>query len=294
MPSTMSIPPPGYVPPPPPVPDELMTGAPVDRGLLGENRRRLDRRRWRASAIDNLIVLVVTGPLYLHYGANLGTWTLAAAISLAYHFVFDITSGQTPGKRRTKLRSVMADGSPVTTRAASARSVLRLIDYNVGLVVYLLSGDKRRRIGDYAAGTIVCDVARVGTHRRAVGGYDLAYPLAWVLTGVVVLALTATGHTPWSYRAQADRICARATALLQGRGATITFADVVTVGEQEEDALARLPVPPNWRGRHRELLRRLDAENEAANAALAEGYTTAQPSFDTPVLSQMGYRDCAK
>jgi uncharacterized RDD family membrane protein YckC len=297
-----SIPPPGYVASAPPAPDELMTGAPVDRALLSEDRRKLDRRRWRASAIDNLLVGIVTVPLYLRYGANLGTWTLAVALSLAYHFVFDVTSGQTPGKRRTKLRVVMADGSPVTERAASARSVLRLVDYNVGLVVYLCSGRKRRRVGDYAAGTIVCDVARVGTHSRGLNRHDFGYPAAWTLIGAIVCALTATGHMPWSYRVRADRICAKANAFVQQGSGRLSFADMVAVGRQEEAYLALLPVPPNWRGRHRELLRRLQAENDAAAALLNPGVPLARQQLaalqsvaesDDLALAQMGYRDCA-
>src|SRR5258705_176286 len=118
--SSASIPPPGFVPRPASPPDELMTGAPVNRGLLGESRRRLDARR--------------------------------------------------------------------------------------------------RRIGDYAAGTIVCDVERVGTFRRSLRGGDAVYPLAWLATGVVVLALTATGHTPWSYRVRAERVCASARAFLVQNG----------------------------------------------------------------------------
>jgi uncharacterized RDD family membrane protein YckC len=300
-----SVPPPGYVAAPPPSspPDELLTGAPVDRGLLGEDRRKLDRRRWRASAIDNLLVGIVTVPLYLRYGANLGTWTLAVALSLAYHFSFDVTSGQTPGKRRAKLRVVMADGSPVTERAASARSVLRLVDYNVGLIVYLCSGRKRRRTGDYAAGTIVCDVARVGTYSRPFNRHDVGYPAAWMVIGLVVCALTATGHMPWSYRVRADRICAQANQFVQARAGTLSFADMVAVGRQEEAYLATLPVPRNWRGRHQELLRRLQAETDAANAILMSGVTTVAPGQlaalqslaqnDELALAHMGYRDCA-
>ena len=302
--SSSSIPPPGYVPPAPPAPDELMTGAPVNRGLLGESRRKLDSRRLGAWLIDGILIGVLTTPLMLRYGTGLGTKVLAAALLLAYYFLFDVTSGQTIGKRVTGLRAVMADGSPLTERAASGRSVLLIIDATlIGLVVYLLSRGRRRRIGDYAAGTIVCDVGRVGTYRRPFKLGDAGYPLAWVVTGLVVFGFTATGHMPWSYRVRADHICAKGNAFLERNHQQLSFADAVLVSRQEEAILAGMRPPANWRGRHRELLTRLHAENEAAMAVLAtRDRSTAQERLsaleslamaDNVALSQLGYRDCA-
>ena len=284
--------------------DELMTGAPVDRGLLGESRRRLDSRRLGAWLIDGILVGLLTTPLVLHYGTGLGTSVLIAALLLAYYFVFDVTSGQTIGKRVTRLRAVMADGSPLTERAASGRSVLLLVDSTlIGLAVYLLSRGRRRRIGDYAAGTIVCDVVRVGTFRRSFKLGDLGYPCAWILTGLVVFGLTATGHMPWSYRVRADHICAKGNAFLEGNRQRLTFADAVLISRQEEAILARMRPPANWRDRHRELLTRLHAENEAAMAVLstpdrgdAQQRLSALQSLataDNVALTELGYRDCA-
>lgn len=302
--SVSSIPPPGYVAPAPPAPDELMTGTPVDRGLLEESRRRLDSRRLGAWLIDGMLVGVLTIPLVLRYGRGLGTEVLAAALLLAYYFLFDVTTGQTVGKRVTGLRAVMADGSPLTERAASGRSVLLLVDATlIGLVVYMLSGGRRRRIGDYAAGTIVCEVRRVGTFRRSFRLGDAGYPLAWVVTGLVVFGFSATGHMPWSYRVRADRICAKGNAFLERNRQRLSFADAVIVSRQEEAILAGMRPPANWRERHRELLTRLHAENEAAalvlatrDSAQAQQRLSALQSLaaaDNATLSQLGYRDCA-
>jgi uncharacterized RDD family membrane protein YckC len=301
--SSTSIPPPGFVPRPASPPDELMTGAPVNRGLLGESRRRLDARRLGASILDDLLVSVVVVMLWLLYGLNIGTWVLAAGLAMAYHFLFDLTSGQTIGKRAANLRVVMADASPVTRRAASGRAVLRTIDFTlIGLAVYLLSGGRRRRIGDYAAGTIVCDVERVGTFRRSLRGGDAVYPLAWLATGVVVLALTATGHTPWSYRVRAERVCASARAFLVQNGRP-SPADELAVRMQMEGFLRGMATPPNWRDRHAQLLTRTHAENVAMASLLAMGRPDdrsgaaaafrLQIAADHTALRRLGYRACA-
>lgn len=288
--SSTSIPPPGYVPPPPPAPDELMTGAPVDRGLLGESRRKLDARRLGAFLLDALLVLVVVVPLRLRYGADLGATVFGSALVLSYHYIFELARGQSIGKRATGLRVVMADGSPLTVRAASARAVLRAVD-STGLIVYLISGGRRRRIGDYAAGTIVCDVARVGTHSRALQLAEARYPLLWGTIGLTLLVLTTGGHTPWSYRAGADRVCASATEFIASHGGAATPEGVLSVHSQLELALARMHPPPNCRDRHAQLLQRLHDENVAMETA--GGVAPAYSTQARMALRQLGYRDCA-
>ncbi len=60
------------------------------------------------------------------------------------------------------LRVTMADGSPADMRAIAVRTVLRVVDgiafYVVGLIVMLVTGERRQRLGDLAAGTIVTGV----------------------------------------------------------------------------------------------------------------------------------------
>ena len=268
-----------------------MTGAPVDRGLLGESRRKLDSRRLGAFVLDILILLVVVVPLRLHYGPDLGAAVFGSALVLTYHFLFEIARGQTIGKRAVGLRVVMADGSPVTVRAASARAVLRSLDCTgAGLLVYMLSRGRRRRIGDYAAGTIVCDVARVGTFSRPLVAMDAAYPGIWIAIGLTLMVLTTGGHTPWSYRAGADRACASATAFLASNGPPSPI-DVEAVHSQLEIALARMRPPPNWRDRHQQLLSRLHMENAVM---LSSGEVAPAVSADArAAMRQLGYRDCA-
>jgi uncharacterized RDD family membrane protein YckC len=287
--SSTSIPPPGFVARAPLAADELMTGAPVDRRLLEESRRGLDSRRLVAWLIDGLVAGLPCVPLFMYFGTDLGTTVPVAALLLAYYFLFDVTTGQSLGKRAKRLRVVMADGSPVTVRAASARSVLLLLDSTlIGLAVYMLSGGRRRRIGDYAAGTIVCDVDRVGTYRRPLRGADWLYPLAWVATGLVVLSLTATGRTPWSYRARADSVCGSAHAFVANHPAAL-----ITMRARLEFVLARMATPPNWRDRHTELLRRIHRENVAMTVPMRGAVRELELSQDRAALRRLGFRDCA-
>lgn len=68
-------------------------------------------------------------------------------------------SGQTIGKRVMKIRTVQRDGRPITFYSATIRNLLRIIDflplgYLFGLIVALID-KQERRIGDFAAGTVV-------------------------------------------------------------------------------------------------------------------------------------------
>jgi uncharacterized RDD family membrane protein YckC len=90
-------------------------------------------------------------------GAGFLVWLV---VSLGYYGVLEAINGQTLGKRALGIRVVADDG---TTKASGGkvaiRTVLRLIDgiafYAVALAVVLATGQRRQRIGDLAAGTIV-------------------------------------------------------------------------------------------------------------------------------------------
>lgn len=77
------------------------------------------------------------------------------------YFVFFETlwSGQTPGKRALKIRVLREDGRPASFFEIMVRNILRLADimpgnYALGALVILIS-KKNKRLGDYAAGTVV-------------------------------------------------------------------------------------------------------------------------------------------
>ena len=94
------------------------------------------------------------------------TWLIALAVlayglvDLGYFLLFEaLWSGQTPGKRRQRLRVIRMNGQPIGWLESSIRNILRAVDlvggfYPVGIVVVFLSRNNQR-IGDYAAGTVV-------------------------------------------------------------------------------------------------------------------------------------------
>ncbi len=88
-----------------------------------------------------------------------GEFLLYLALMLLYYFATEAAWGQTVGKRLLGLTVVSADGSPAGAGAIAVRTLLRLVDtlpflYLLGLIVMLLT-ERKQRIGDLAAGTVV-------------------------------------------------------------------------------------------------------------------------------------------
>jgi uncharacterized RDD family membrane protein YckC len=129
---------------------------------------KLDNRRVLAGVVD--LVIVALGAAVVLFAGDAATGdasdvqgALGAVVlgwALYYFFALESGDGQTVGKKLMKLRVVRADGSPVGMREVAVRTVLRVVDnYLVGLIVMLATGDRRQRIGDLAAGTIVVDAS---------------------------------------------------------------------------------------------------------------------------------------
>lgn len=133
---------------------------------------KLDNRRVLAGIVDLLIVAVGAAVILFAGDALSGDSSdvrgaLGAVIlgwSLYYYFALESGEGQTVGKKLMKIRVVRSDGSPVGMREVAVRTVLRVVDgvgaYIVGLIVMLATGERRQRLGDLAAGTIVVDASR--------------------------------------------------------------------------------------------------------------------------------------
>jgi uncharacterized RDD family membrane protein YckC len=91
--------------------------------------------------------------------ASIGGFSVVLA---GYYIGFEwMWAGQTPGKRALKLRVISDAGGPAPTGAIFVRNILRVVDilplvacYAVGGVVMFVNR-RAKRIGDYAAGTIV-------------------------------------------------------------------------------------------------------------------------------------------
>ena len=133
---------------------------------------KLDNRRVLAGIVDLLIV--GAGALVVLYAGDALTGdrggALAAVIlgwALYYYFALESGAGQTVGKKLMKLRVLRADGRPAGMREIAVRTILRVVDgigmYIVGLIVMLVTGERRQRIGDLAAATIVVDASGPAT-----------------------------------------------------------------------------------------------------------------------------------
>lgn len=123
----------------------------------------LDNKRVAAALIDLLVLFVVAFLLgALAGGYSPGAAAVTTAWALYYYFALESLTGQTLGKKLMGLRVAQTDGGPPEMRQIAVRTVLRLVDgvgiYLVGLIVMLVSGERRQRLGDLAAGTIVTAV----------------------------------------------------------------------------------------------------------------------------------------
>lgn len=128
---------------------------------------KLDNRRVLAALVD--LAIVVAGAVAILFAADALSGdrgdvqgALGAVIlgwTLYYYFALESGGGQTLGKKLMKLRVVRADGRPAGMREIAVRTLLRVVDgvggYIVGLIVMLATGQRRQRLGDLAAGTIV-------------------------------------------------------------------------------------------------------------------------------------------
>ncbi len=88
----------------------------------------------------------------------------ALIVQFAYFTALEGRYGQTLGKLVSEIKVVNEDGSRVGYKAAALRTILRLIDflptlYGVGALL-IWSSDKRQRLGDVVAHTIVISHVR--------------------------------------------------------------------------------------------------------------------------------------
>ena len=85
------------------------------------------------------------------------------AVFWGYYMLFELLwSGQTPGKRVAKTRVLRTDGNPARTSEVAVRNLVRIVDflpalYAIGFIVMFFNRQSRR-LGDYAAGTLVIRV----------------------------------------------------------------------------------------------------------------------------------------
>ena len=137
--------------------------------------------RLMALLIDVLIQLGVMIALYLIVLAlSSGAANISGAISnsllafyllasflviWAYTMFFEIrNNGQTPGKKKMKLRVIRQSGHPINLQASFIRNAVRIADYAFALGFFVMFISKNsQRLGDYAAKTVVVK-ERSGNH----------------------------------------------------------------------------------------------------------------------------------
>ena len=119
-----------------------------------------------------IIVLAIAFPFGLSaammamMGGSLGmaSWMIGYVVALnfiiwlVYFSYFESATGQTIGKKVMHIKVVKEGGKKLEMSDALIRTILRIIDgigaYILGLIVILVS-EKKQRIGDMAAGTVV-------------------------------------------------------------------------------------------------------------------------------------------
>jgi uncharacterized RDD family membrane protein YckC len=125
--------------------------------------------RTPAFLLDQLVVTLLVVPPALAAGVPFeavispgetrrAVFLVLMAVAFLYHFTLELWTGQTLGKRLLGLRTVQADGSPLTVRGSFLRNALRLVDglgyWTVAVAVILYRGDGKR-IGDVVGNTLV-------------------------------------------------------------------------------------------------------------------------------------------
>jgi uncharacterized RDD family membrane protein YckC len=217
---------------------------------MTENRRHLDWRRIRATRIDGLLMVpVAIALLVLAHGHPVTVWFLVMAINLSYHFVMETACGQTFGKRWKNLRVVKRDGSPAGASAIAARTVFRIVDaqflYLVGLLTMVITGKRRQRVGDLAAGTIVREDDRPWKPARS-SPLLVIYPVLWVSAALFFGSqLDPKLITPTSdpYMQQIDQICAQRMFAEASVTGNESFLQIQQISLQETRAIKALPPP---------------------------------------------------
>jgi uncharacterized RDD family membrane protein YckC len=131
------------------------------RALSGS---KLDNRRVSAALIDLAIVaagavaILVAAGVLGGGGGSLGAPLAVVVVgwALYYYFACESGGGQTVGKRVMRLRVVREDGGPAGMREIAIRTVLRVVDTAlIGLIAMMATGERRARLGDLAAGTMI-------------------------------------------------------------------------------------------------------------------------------------------
>jgi hypothetical protein len=218
-----------------------------------EDRRPFDRRRRKARAIDNLLLVpVAIAIVKLNGGASIAAGLLFLSIEMSYFFLFEALKGQTLGKRFANLRVVKPDGTAASTGKIAIRTLLRPIDYTLfGIICVLATGKKRQRLGDLAANTIVRDDNRL-FKRPPESPLLVVFPLLWIGAAVAAMVLLKpvdpmlAKRNEHPYMAKIDKICEKTTRQADALTASgqMSLTSMRLLMRQQQRKIEKLPPPP--------------------------------------------------
>jgi uncharacterized RDD family membrane protein YckC len=139
----------------------------IEYELAGIGSRGLAAIVDATTIVLTLFVIAMLAWMFTYYGfftLSKIFWTVLTVTGfltfVGYYIYFEsVWNGQTPGKRALGIRSVRDGGTPIDITAVTVRNLVRLIDmlpsmYVVGVLSIVFS-QSNKRLGDYAAGTIV-------------------------------------------------------------------------------------------------------------------------------------------
>jgi uncharacterized RDD family membrane protein YckC len=294
------------------------TGDDVRVDYRRENQRPLDHRRFVAHWIDEILLIgIAAGIFFLYQRLTIAAAVMYLAIKLSYYFVCESVWGKTLGKRAMRLRVVGLDGRGVTANKIAARTIFRLIELPIlpiPLIVWaawhfgeprglllavelviagstmLLTGHRRQRVGDLAAGTIV---RRDDRRFRSAPESPLlvVYPLVWIVGGL--LAIPAFPDKPLlemfrndhPYMAKIDKICEKRVRMDKALE-KLDQSNILTMRvflRQELRKIQKLPPPPpEVRGDVAEVIRIHRDFNRELDRTLTD--VRNAPGDPTPVI----------
>jgi hypothetical protein len=89
-----------------------------------------------------------------------------------YYVYFEtVWNGQSPGKRYARMRTIREGGTPIDFASAAVRNLVRIVDIIPGLylvgMISVLASSKNKRLGDFAAGTLVVKERSEWMHDQA-------------------------------------------------------------------------------------------------------------------------------
>ena len=132
---------------------------------MANNNEQIDWGHWflrlLAFIIDSILVWIVTAIIIFAGFGGFGHYfefsLIASILYILYFTLFDVYMGATIGKRLLGLQVEMVNGGKVPLDKALIRNLskffgLVIIDWLIGI---LTAGDKRQKISDRYAGTIV-------------------------------------------------------------------------------------------------------------------------------------------